>query len=122
MDLFIVWNCRRSIDCYTVLGARHSRTIMAKPNLFLLDHGGSSYRILEESVEFLDEENTISCHSFRAGIPSVLSLFPDLVSDDEIKGWGRWRSDSYQRYCRMQLGQKRTIFDKIAVVLNKSLA
>ena len=70
----------------------------------------------------LPGENTISCHSFRAGIPSVLSLFPDLVSDDEIKGWGRWRSDSYQRYCRMQLGQKRTIFDKIAVVLNKSLA
>ena len=50
MDLFIVWNYRRSIDCYTVLGARHSRTFMAKPNLFLLAHGGNSYWILEESV------------------------------------------------------------------------
>ena len=53
---------------------------------------------------------------------AVLSLFPDLVSDDKIKGWGRWRSDAYQRYCRMQLGQKRTIFAKIATALNKSLS
>ena len=34
MDLFIVWNYRRSIDCYTVLGARHSRTIMANHTSF----------------------------------------------------------------------------------------
>ena len=66
--------------------------------------------------------NTITCHSFRAGIPSILSLFPDLVSEDDIKGWGRWRSDSYRRYCRLQLGQKRAIFEKISVAVTRSLA
>ena len=65
--------------------------------------------------------NTISCHSFRAGILSISSLFPDLVSDDKIKGWGHWCSDAYQHYCRMQLGQKCTIFANIASALNKSL-
>jgi hypothetical protein len=29
---------------------------------------------------------TISCNSFRAGIPSLLSLFPDVASIDIIKG------------------------------------
>ena len=66
--------------------------------------------------------NTVSCHSFRAGIPSILTLFPDLVSIDEIKGWGRWRSDAYQRYCRLQLGQKRAIFVKISTALTRSLS
>ena len=48
--------------------------------------------------------NTITCRSFRAGIPSILSLFPDLVFEDDIKGWGCWRSDAYRHYCRLQLG------------------
>ena len=65
--------------------------------------------------------NTITCHSFRAGIPSILSLFPDLVSEDDIKGWGRWRSDAYRRYCRLQLGQKRAIFAKITVAVARSV-
>ena len=65
---------------------------------------------------------TITCHSFRAGIPSILSLFPDLVSEDNIKGWGRWRSDAYRRYCRLQLGQKCAIFGKISVAVTRSLA
>jgi hypothetical protein len=54
--------------------------------------------------------NTISCHSFRAGIPSILSLFPDLVSSDMIKGWGRWHSECYIRYTRLQLRKGRTFF------------
>ena len=65
--------------------------------------------------------NTITCHSFRAGLPSILTLFPDLVSEDDIKGWGRWRSDAYQRYCRLQLGQKRAIFAKITTAVANSL-
>jgi hypothetical protein len=62
-------------------------------------------------------ENSVSCHSFRAGIPTALSLFPDLVSNDEIKGWGRWQSDCYERYTRLKHDQKRKIFDKIAAAL-----
>jgi hypothetical protein len=66
-------------------------------------------------------QNTISCHSFRAGIPSTLSLFPHLATDDMIKGWGRWQSDCYQRYTRLKLPQKKEIFDSISVALQSSL-
>jgi hypothetical protein len=59
----------------------------------------------------------VSCHSFRAGIPSTLSLFPDLASSDMIKGWGRWESDCYTRYTRLQLPQRERIFGYIADAL-----
>jgi hypothetical protein len=61
--------------------------------------------------------DTISCHSFRAGIPSLLSLFPNLATRDMIKGWGRWASDCYSRYTRLQLPQRQSIFSTIADVL-----
>jgi len=61
--------------------------------------------------------DTVSCHSFRAGIPSTLSLFPDLASSDMIKGWGRWESDCYTRYTRLQLPQRERIFGYIADAL-----
>jgi hypothetical protein len=61
--------------------------------------------------------NTITCHSFRAGIPSALSLHPELASSDDIKGWGRWQSDCYTRYTRLRHGQKRAIFEKISAAI-----
>ena len=61
--------------------------------------------------------DSISCHSFRAGIPSLLSLFPDLATSDMIKGWGRWASDCYSRYTRLQLPQRERIFATIADAL-----
>jgi len=62
--------------------------------------------------------DTITCHSFRAGIPSTLSMFPDLISSDMIKGWGRWQSDCYQLYTRLSLLEKGKIFKKIKVALH----
>jgi hypothetical protein len=50
--------------------------------------------------------NTISCHSFQAGIPS-----------DMIKGWGRWHSECYIRYTRLQIPQRENIFSRIAAAL-----
>ena len=61
--------------------------------------------------------NTISCHSFRSGIPSLISTFPDLATSDLIKGWGRWKSECYTLYTRLQLCQRSNIFDKIATAL-----
>jgi hypothetical protein len=61
--------------------------------------------------------DSITCHSFRAGIPSLLATFPDLASSDMIKGWGRWSSECYVRYTRLQLPQRQRIFDNIATVL-----
>jgi hypothetical protein len=61
--------------------------------------------------------DTISCHSFRAGIPTLLSLFPDLATSDMIKGWGRWSSECYVKYTRLQLSQRERIFASIATAL-----
>lgn len=61
--------------------------------------------------------NTISCHSFRAGIPSTVSTFPELATSDLIKGWGRWKSECYTLYTRLQLSQRAGIFSQIATAL-----
>jgi len=66
--------------------------------------------------------NIISCHSFRAGVPSTLSIFPELASSDDVKGWGRWKSDCYTRYTRLRLDQREKIFGRIAEALKQSVA
>jgi len=63
----------------------------------------------------------ITCHSFRAGIPSTISLFPELATSDLIKGWGRWASDCYTRYTRLKLPQKHNIFQQISGALRTLL-
>jgi len=65
--------------------------------------------------------NVISCHSFRAGVPSTLSMFPELANSDDVKGWGRWKSDCYNRYTRLRLDQREKIFSKIADALRRSV-
>jgi hypothetical protein len=61
--------------------------------------------------------DSITCHSFRAGVPSALTRHPTLASSDDVKGWGRWSSETYQRYTRLKTDQKRAIFNKIMSVL-----
>jgi hypothetical protein len=61
--------------------------------------------------------DSITCHSFRAGVPSALTRHPTLASSDDVKGWGRWSSEAYQRYTRLKTDQKRSIFNKIMSVL-----
>lgn len=59
----------------------------------------------------------ISAKSLRAGIPSDMEGRPDLVDDEHIKNWGRWRSVAYQRYMKGGSGQKQWIFKKICEIL-----
>ena len=66
--------------------------------------------------------NTISCHSFRAGLPTTLSLFPELANSDEIKHWGRWKSECYNKYTRLTHDQKMQIFAKISMALRLSVS
>jgi hypothetical protein len=60
----------------------------------------------------------ITGHSFRAGIPAALANHPNLASDDEIKRWGRWSSDSYQAYTRLKFKSRKAIFDKITTAFS----
>jgi len=59
------------------------------------------------------EKDSLSCHSFRAGVPSALSRHPDLASSDDIQGWGRWSSSCYKVYTRLKIDQKKKIYSKI---------
>jgi hypothetical protein len=77
-------------------------------------------RILRQLLDGVVDwsRDSITCHSFRAGVPSALTRFPALMSSDDVKGWGRWSSESYQRYTRLRVDQKRSIFEKIMRVLS----
>lgn len=61
---------------------------------------------------------SIQGHSFRAAIPSAMANNPNLAQEDDIKSWGRWSSDSFKLYTRLQHNQKRVLFNKITSVLN----
>jgi hypothetical protein len=61
----------------------------------------------------------LSGHSFRAGIASALASDPNIAMDKDIKCWGRWSSDSYLLYTRLKIQQKRALFEKIRLVLEK---
>jgi hypothetical protein len=62
-------------------------------------------------------KNAISCHSFRAAIPTVLNSHPELFSHTEIKLWGRWVSDSYMDYLRLHRENRRKLFNRLVTVL-----
>jgi len=96
----------------------------AQDPVFILESGkllttaSFNLHLKEIFKDFCDYKvNSILCHSFRAGIPSQLARFPELMSSDDIKGWGRWTSDSYDRYTRLKIDQKKSIYDKIIAVL-----
>jgi hypothetical protein len=61
--------------------------------------------------------NSITCHSFRAAIPSAVCAWPDKFEVKELQEWSRWRGSSYVKYCRSFRAQRRKLFDKIVTVL-----
>jgi hypothetical protein len=66
-----------------------------------------------------DDAGQYSGHSFRAGLPSALASCPDLAADEQIKTVGRWSSDAFRLYTRLKYQQKRQLFEKILVALNR---
>lgn len=63
------------------------------------------------------EKGNFSARSFRAGIPSEMEKFPELFNDLHIKNWGRWKSNSYQRYMKQDFSQKKWIFNRLSKIL-----
>ena len=66
---------------------------------------------------FPRKSHTISCRSFRSGIPSSVGKFPELINDRHTKGWGRWLSKAFLRYEHFGKHQKRYVFAKISRAL-----
>jgi hypothetical protein len=68
---------------------------------------------------YVPGQNSLSGHSFRAGIPSVLTN-NDMVKGEAVSSdWGRWKSGSYKSYCRLKTNLKSELFDIISECLNK---
>jgi hypothetical protein len=59
----------------------------------------------------------ITGHCFRSGLISSASNLPDIVNDTHLKGWGRWRSDTFLRYELFDMEQKKYIFQKLTQTL-----
>ena len=72
--------------------------------------------LLEDVVDF--ERDSISCHSFRAGLPSLIAQHPELFTEEDIKKWGRWDGASYNKYTRLTDVPKEKLFDKMKDVIN----
>jgi len=41
------------------------------------------------------------------------------MSSDDVKNWGRWSSNTYERYQRLKSDEKMAIFAKIIAALYK---
>ena len=67
--------------------------------------------------EFNDDKHKITCHSFRAAMPSAIASQPHKFSTDEVKDWGKWHSDSYKRYARQDRDKDRVLFYKSVEML-----
>ena len=53
-----------------------------------------------------------SCHSFRAGAASHMAAHPELFTAEEVRLQGRWKSETYLRYCRLTGIAQRSLFSK----------
>ena len=57
------------------------------------------------------------CHSFRAGLPSMMASNPNLFSKEETMEVGRWSSDAFLRYTRLYGLRAKTISNKLQLAL-----
>ena len=57
------------------------------------------------------EKEGIWAHSFRAGVSSHMDRWG--FNADEVKGWGRWSSEAYKRYCKLPTLARRRLANKI---------
>ena len=108
------------IRCLKALKKYSSKENMKDKNVFSFSDGTclTSSQFTAEIKTLLSEVfgpaiSNLSGHSFRAGIPSALCNRPDIASEDDVKCWGRWSSESYRLYTRLKLSARRKIFNKI---------
>jgi len=65
------------------------------------------------------EGNNFSGHSFRAGLPSALAACQSLASENAIKKWGRWKSNSFEKYTRLNHKAKKEVFELFKKALER---
>ena len=75
--------------------------------------------LLNNYPELDNPRDLFSGHSFRAGLATILSVLG--FSEEEIKGWGRWKSEAYIRYLKDQTHRKK-VFEKFRSTFSTILA
>jgi hypothetical protein len=65
-----------------------------------------------------NEAKAYSCRSFRAALPSALAAKPMVGNKENIKRWGRWNSDAYERYTRLSHRMKRRLFYQFVAAID----
>ena len=113
-----------AVCCLKGLKSANEKTINENLPVFTFDSGKFlTTKLFTKTVQQLLEPHLgshaklLTGHSFRAGIPSMIANHTHLLSDDDIKKWGRWSSSSYQAYVRLKMSARREIFNKIASAL-----
>jgi len=64
-----------------------------------------------------EQANLYSCKSFRSALPSALAALPVSGNEKFIKRWGRWNSEAFEKYVRLNHLAKKKIFVKFAEAL-----
>jgi hypothetical protein len=67
-----------------------------------------------------DDSFFYSCKSFRAALPSALASDPHSDNDRSIKQWGRWSSDAFERYTKLNHNARKKLFKKFSKVLRRA--
>ena len=65
----------------------------------------------------VNENFSISCHSFRASLPTIIESLDDSSYSNLIKEWGRWSSIAFVSYTKNVRDRKRILFNKLCSVL-----
>ena len=92
-----------------------------KPNIPVFAFGESNFLtknklnsyLAELLADFADPLHKITGHSFRAAIPSALSLSTTDSKVNDIKEWCKWTSDSYLLYAKNESEKRKAIFNRI---------
>ena len=65
---------------------------------------------LVKKTGLMHRGETVTGHSFRAGIPSALGALGSAEATHALKEWGRWRSPAFEAYTKRDLSAKFHIF------------
>jgi len=87
------------------------------PGSFLTCNKLNTYLKFSLQDIFLEGSNSISCHSFRGAIPSVISSYSNKSYIEEVKEWGRWKGDSFKTYAKLSRDKKLALYQKVCHIL-----
>ena len=75
----------------------------------------SILNILVIKTGLLKDGETVTGHSFKAGIPSALGSMASVEATQALKEWDRWRSAAFEAYTKRVVSKKLNTF---ALILN----